>query len=76
MQRLVERSWAKDFADCVFPAINEERFAVLYSANGSRPNTPVNVLVGSLLLKEYFGQTEEELLMSIYCDVLYRMPFT
>ena len=56
----------------MFPAINEERFAVLYSANGSRPNTPVNVLVGSLLLKEYFGQTEEELLMSIYCDVLYQ----
>ena len=72
VQRLVERSWAKDFADCVFPAINEERFAVLYSANGSRPNTPVNVLVGSMLLKEYFGQTEEELLMSIYCDVLYQ----
>ena len=72
IQRLIEKSWAKDFSDVVFPAIHEERFSVLYSDVGSRPNTPVNVLVGSMLLKEYFGQTEEELLMSIYCDVLYQ----
>lgn len=72
IQRLINKSWAKDFADMVFPAINEERFSVLYSTEYSRPNTPVNVLVGSMLLKEYFGQTEEELLMSIYCDVLYQ----
>ena len=72
IQKLIDKSWAKDFADIIFPAINEERFAVLYSEAGSRPNTPVNVLVGSMLLKEYFGQTEEELLMSIYCDVLYQ----
>lgn len=72
IQRLIEKSWAKDFSDVIFPAIDEERFSVLYSDVGSRPNTPVNILVGSMLLKEYFGQTEEELLMSIYCDVLYQ----
>ena len=72
IQRLIEKSWAKDFSDIVFPAIDEERFSVLYSDIGSRPNTPVNVLIGSMLLKEYFGLTEEELLMSIYCDVLYQ----
>lgn len=72
VRRLVDRSWARDFAEIVFPAINEERFAVLYSQEGSRPNTPVNVIVGSMMLKEYFGQTEEELLMSIYCNVLYQ----
>ena len=62
IQRLIDKSWAKDFSDVIFPAIHEDRFAVLYSAVGSRPNTPVNVLVGSMLLKEYFGLTEEELL--------------
>ena len=72
IQRLIEKSWAKDFSDVIFPAIHEDRFAVLYSAVGSRPNTPVNVLIGSMLLKEYFGLTEEELLMSIYCDVQYQ----
>ena len=72
VRRLVDKSWAKDFAEIVFPAINEARFSVLYSENGSRPNTPVNVIVGSLMLKEYFGLTEEELLMSIYCNVQYQ----
>ena len=72
IQKLVENSWAKDFAEYVFPNINEERFSVLYSEEGSRPNTPINVLIGSMMLKEYFGQSEEELLMSIYCDVLYQ----
>ena len=72
IRKLVEKSWAKDFAEYIFPNINEERFSVLYSETGSRPNTPVNVLIGSLMLKEYFGQSEEELLMSIYCDVLYQ----
>ena len=72
VQRLVDKSWAKDFAEIVFPAINERRFSVLYSKEGSRPNTPVNVIVGSLMLKEYFGLTEEELLMSIYCNVQYQ----
>ena len=53
IQRLIEKSWAKDFSDVIFPAIHEDRFSVLYSGVGSRPNTPVNVLVGSMLLKEY-----------------------
>ena len=44
--RLVDKSWAKDFAEIVFPAINEEWLAVLYSGNGTQPNTPVNVIVG------------------------------
>ena len=30
-QKALERSWAKVFADDVFPAIDEERFSVLYS---------------------------------------------
>ena len=72
IRKVVDKSWAGDFAEHIFPKINEERFSVLYSEAGSRPNTPVNVLVGSLMLKEYFGQSEEELLMSIYCDVQYQ----
>lgn len=30
-QRIVLHSWAKTFAEIVFPAINEKCFAVLYS---------------------------------------------
>ena len=49
---MLEKSWAKTFADKVFPAIDENIFSVLYSKKASRPNTPVNVIVGALILKE------------------------
>ena len=34
-QRVLEHSWAKVFADEVFPAIDEDRFSVLYSEKAS-----------------------------------------
>ena len=51
-KRVLEKSWAKTFAEKVFPAIDESIFSVLYSDKASRPNTPVNVIVGALILKE------------------------
>lgn len=72
-QKIIMNSWCKDFADIVFPAINEERFAVLYSSNNaSRPNTPINFIIGSLMLKENNGLTDDELVESICCDVRYQ----
>ena len=72
-QKIVLGSWAKDFAEIVFPAINEERFSVLYSDNAfSRPNTPVNIIVGALILKENGGLSDGELMESICCDVRYQ----
>lgn len=72
-QKIIMKSWCKDFADIVFPAINEERFAVLYSNNKfSRPNTPVNVIVGALMLKESNNLTDDELLESICCDIRFQ----
>lgn len=52
-QKALENSWAKVFADETFPAIDEKRFSVLYSDKASRPNTPVNVIVGALIIKEF-----------------------
>lgn len=72
-QRIVMNSWSKDFAEIVFPAINEERFSVLYSGNKfSRPNTPVNFIIGALMLKEFCGDNDDELFESICCDVRYQ----
>jgi hypothetical protein len=59
-QRLCQ-SWAQVFRTEVFMQIPEERFAVLYSDVDSRPNAPVNVLVGGDMLKDGFGWTDEEL---------------
>jgi hypothetical protein len=72
-KKFIANSWAKGFADIIFPAINEERFAVLYSDNvASRPNSPVNAVVGSMILKEMFNLTDDELLASILCDVRFQ----
>lgn len=71
-QKIIMKSWCKDFADIVFPAINEERFSVLYNNKFSRPNTPVNVIVGALMLKESNNLADEELLESICCDVRFQ----
>ncbi len=72
-KNFLKKSWAYDFAEQVFPNINEERFSVLYSDNNaSRPNTPVNVVIGSLMIKEMFGLTDEELLEAIIFDVRYQ----
>ena len=72
-KKIVRDSWAGDFADMVFPAINEERFSVLYSdKKASRPNTPINVIVGALMLKENNGMSDEELVQSLCCDVRFQ----
>lgn len=72
-KKFIVKSWAKPFADIIFPAINEERFSVLYSDNAaSRPNTSVNQVVGALILQALMGLTEDELLESILCDIRFQ----
>lgn len=72
-RKLLKKSWAQDFRDFIFPAINEERFAPLYSDNeASCPNTPVNFVVGALILKEYLGQRENEMMYSIIFDIRFQ----
>ena len=51
-KKALDNSWAKIFADEIFPNIDEERFSVLYSSKASRPNVPVNVIIGALIIKE------------------------
>lgn len=54
-------SWAGTFYREFFRRLNEEAFAVLYSDQPSRPNVPVNVLVGLEALKAGFGWSDAEL---------------
>ena len=61
-QRLrLEQSWAGTFYQEFFSRINEETFSVLYSDLPSRPNVPINVLVGLDSLKAGFGWSDAEL---------------
>lgn len=59
-QRL-DQSWAGVFYREFFCRIDEEPFAVLYANMPSRPNVPVNVLVGLDTLKAGFGWSDEEM---------------
>ena len=72
-QKALDRSWAKIFAEDVFPQIDEERFSVLYSDKVSRPNTPVNIIVGALIIKELFGISDDEVVDNLMLDPRYQM---
>ena len=73
-KKIVDKSWARTFADVVFPSIDEGIFSVLYSDNNaSRSNTPVNFIIGALILKTLFHLTDDQLLESICCDVRYKV---
>ena len=71
-KRLLEKSWAKYFAENIFPEIDEKPFSVLYSDRPSRHNTPVNVIIGALILKEIFGLTDEEIVDTLPFDIRYQ----
>lgn len=71
-RKFLDKSWAKPFADILFPAINEKSFSILYSNKASRPNTPVNIIVGALVLKELLGITDDEILESLMFDIRFQ----
>jgi hypothetical protein len=62
-------SWAGVFYREFFCRLDEDPFAVLYADMPSRPNYPVNVLVGLEYLKAGFGWSDKEM----YEAFLYNM---
>lgn len=58
----------ESFSDELFPAINEEPFWVLYSSEATRPNTPVNICIGALIIKEIFGISDDEVVENLLHD--------
>jgi hypothetical protein len=57
----LETSWAGVFRREFFSRLDESPFAVLYGEAPSRPNIPVNVLVGLEALKSGFGWSDQEM---------------
>lgn len=68
-RKALRNSWAQIFSDEIFPAIDEERFTVLYSDKASRPNTPINVIVGALIIKELFDYSDDEIVENLMLDI-------
>ena len=60
-QSILRHSWAHTFYHEFFTRINEEAFSVLYSDVVSRPNIPVNVLLGLESLKSAFKWSDYDL---------------
>jgi hypothetical protein len=61
LRKRLEKSWAGVFYREFFCRLNEAPFEVLYVDFPSRPNVPVNVLVGLEYLKAGNGWTDEEM---------------
>ena len=72
VRKRLGESWADTFYKEVFCRINERDFEVLYSEKASRPNVPVNVLVGLEILKAGNGWTDEEMYDHFCFDVQVR----
>jgi hypothetical protein len=60
-KKRLAQSWAEVFRQEVFLRINEDLFAVLYEGFPSRPNIPVNILMGLEILKGWRNWSDEEL---------------
>lgn len=72
-QKALENSWAKIFAEEIFPSIDEERFRVLYSERTQcRSNTPVNICIGALIIKEMFQISDDEMVENLMLDPRYQ----
>jgi hypothetical protein len=70
--KILQGSWAATFREEVFLRIREDRFAVLYVSFPSRPNVPVNMLMGLEILKSWFGWSDEELYAHFLFDLQVR----
>lgn len=65
-------AWHNVFLDQVVKRVSEERFAELFDEATGRPNAPLRVLVGMLILKEGFGWSDEELFEAVHFNLLVR----
>ena len=68
-QKALEKSWAKPFAEEVFPMIDEEPFRVLYCEDNGAPNTPVNIIIGASIVKELLDLSDDEVVEGLMLDI-------
>jgi len=68
-QRQLENDWPGAFVEHVLPLIDESKFRHFYHERFGRPNKPVKLVVGVLVLKEMFNLTDEEALGRLSFDL-------
>lgn len=72
LRKRLESSWADAFYRQVFCRIDEAPFAALYADDPSRPNTPINLLMGAEILKAGYGWSDDELYDAIQFNLQVR----
>ncbi len=75
VKQKLESSWAHTFYHDYFCRLDKTIFSGLYSTKQSRPNTPVNILVGCETLKSGFGLSDERLYNQFLFDLQFRYAF-
>lgn len=68
-QTRLAQSWAWHFRERCLPLIEETAFAACYCADNGRPNVPVRLLIGLLLLKEWHDYTDTQALEAAEFDL-------
>jgi Transposase DDE domain/Transposase domain (DUF772) len=68
-QRRLVDSWAVMFREKILPLLREEDFAHFYHESTGAPNTPVQIVLGILLLKEMFDLSDPEALERFAFDL-------
>jgi hypothetical protein len=68
----LENTWAHVFREKALPLIKEEPFAGMYDAGNGRPNKPVQVMLGILILKDVFDLTDEEVVEQVEFNVAWQ----
>ena len=67
------KGWAGQFRILVMPNIDERPYSVLYSDFESRPNVPVNIILGALILKVFMGiATDDDIRERACYDIAFR----
>lgn len=72
-----EKTWAGPFRQHALPILRrvEDEFADLFDAEEGRPNRPVELVLGTLILKEMSDLTDEEALQHLDFDALWWWAF-
>ena len=76
-RRRCEVAWPGTFREKVLPLLRqvEGRFAVLFSATEGRPNRPVELVLGALILKDLFDLTDYETIQHLDFDAMWWWAF-
>jgi hypothetical protein len=68
-RQLLADGWAGCFRKNITEMIDEVPYAVLYSDLPSRPNAPIRVIIGMMLIESLFHMSESEVRLGTIFDM-------